>query len=71
VSPHEREAQLKELATLADAALGAGDDWKANELLRKRRLVEDGGRDPDDLLDEAMALIRLAAELAPTGRAAT
>ena len=55
----------------AEVALSAGDDWAANELLRERRLVEDGARDPDDLLDDAMALIRLAAELAPTDRAST
>jgi hypothetical protein len=69
VNRDEREARLKELAAQADAALCAGDDWMANELLRERRLVEDGGRDPEELLDEGMALVRLAADLAPSDSA--
>ena len=65
VNRDEREARLKELGERADAALLAGDDWTANVLLRERRLVEDGGRDPEELLAEGMALARLAADLAP------
>ena len=51
-----------------EAALAAGDDWKANDLLRQYRLVQDGGRDPEDLLAEGMALIRMAASLGEPGR---
>ena len=64
VTPEERQARAKELGEQAEIALAAGDDWAANELVRLRRLVLDGGRDADELLAEGMALNRIAAHLA-------
>lgn len=63
----ERRRRLRELGARAEAALEAGDDWEANELLRQRRLVDDGGRDPEELLTEGMSLVRMAASLADPG----
>jgi hypothetical protein len=60
----ERNQRLRELGAQAEAALDAGDDWGANELLRQYRLVDDGGRDPEALLAEGMSLTRMATALA-------
>jgi len=69
VSPAERRERLRDLSAQAEAALVAGDDWRANELLRQHRLVEDGGRDPETLLAEGLSLARMAASLADSDEA--
>ncbi len=63
-----RLAKLEALAGAAHAAQESGDDWAANELWRRHRLVRDGGRDPDELLAEGMELIRVARDLAAQNR---
>jgi hypothetical protein len=52
------------LAVAAHEAADRGDGWAANELWREYELVRDGGRDPDDLLAEGVALSRMAIDLA-------
>ena len=55
---------MKELAAQAVAAGQRGDGWDANEMWRRYGLVRDGGRDPDELLAEGVALSRFAMDLA-------
>lgn len=59
----ERQARIADLDRQAEAALASGDDWRANELLRERRLLADSLRDPEELLAEGIALARLAAQI--------
>ena len=60
----ERDTRLAELAADAHAADARGDGWTAGELWRRDELVRDGGRDPDELLAEGIALSQVALELA-------
>ena len=60
----DRAARLEELAVAARDAADRGDGWKANELWRAYELVRDGGRDPNELLAEGVALSRMAVDLA-------
>jgi hypothetical protein len=64
VTKNERNARLAELAADARAAEASGDGWTAGELWRCYELVRDGGRDPDELLTEGIALSQVALELA-------
>jgi len=64
VTKSERDARLAGLATDARAAEARGDGWTAGELWRRYELVRDGGRDPDELLAEGIALSQVALELA-------
>ncbi len=59
----DRAARLRDLAAAANAASERGAGWAANELWREYELVRDGGRDPDELLDEGVRLSRMAIEL--------
>ncbi len=61
------EERTRELKRLASAARDAGerrDGWRAGELWRRYELVRDGGRDPDELLSEGIALSQVAMDLA-------
>lgn len=64
MTPDERAQRLRELAAEAVAAGERGDGWAAGEAWRRYELVRDGGRDPDELLAEGLALSALALELA-------
>lgn len=59
----ERAERLAELAEEARAAEKRGEGWAAGEAWRRYELVRDGGRDPDELLDEGIALSRMAVDL--------
>jgi hypothetical protein len=52
----ERADRLAEAAEAAKAAEGNGDDAGAIREWRRYRLIEDAGRDPEDLLAEGIAL---------------
>lgn len=60
----ERAQELQRLAADARLAGERGDGWTAGELWRRYELVRDGGRDPDELLAEGVALSQMAIELA-------
>lgn len=64
----DRAARLDELAATANAASDRGDGWAANELWREYELVRNGGREPDELLAEGVALSRMALDLAAQAR---
>jgi hypothetical protein len=64
VTRAERDTRLADLAADARAAERRGDGWAAGEVWRQYELVRDGGRDPDELLAEGMALSQVALELA-------
>lgn len=65
-----RAVRLEELAAAARAASDRRDGWAANEIWREYELVQDGGREPDELLAEGVALSRMAIELAAHARPA-
>jgi hypothetical protein len=56
--------RLAAAAAEARRAEDAGDGWAANEAWRRHRLILDGGRDPQELLDEGVALSKMAIDLA-------
>lgn len=60
----QRVERLAELAAQARDADGRGDGWAAGEAWSAYELVRDGGRDPDELLAEGIALSRVALALA-------
>lgn len=60
----ERSERLALLAARARRADEAGRGWEAGELWREYELVRDGGREPEDLLAEGLALSRMAVDLA-------
>lgn len=64
MTAEDRERELDRLAGEVRAAEARGDGWQANELWRRYELVRDGGRDPDELLEEGIALSRVAIDLA-------
>jgi hypothetical protein len=64
VTEHERAERLTELAGAARAAEDRGEGWRASEVWRRYELVRDGGRDPDELLADGIALSVVALELA-------
>lgn len=64
MNERERVVRLGELAAFAVAAEARGDGWAAGETWRSYELVRDGGRDPDELLAEGIALCRVALDLA-------
>ena len=64
VTAPERGRELGRLAREAGEAESRRDGWAANELWRRYELVRDGGRDPDELLAEGIALSQIAIELA-------
>ena len=70
MTSEERQRQLQEIAATATAAERRGDGWAANEEWRRYELVRDGGRDPDELLADGLALSRMAIDARRGGRAA-
>jgi hypothetical protein len=64
VTEEQRSQELDRLASEAHRAEGGGNGWLAGEIWRRYELVRDGGRDPDDLLAEGIALSKAAIELA-------
>lgn len=56
--------RLDEAAQVARAAEASGEDAVADEAWRRYRLIRDTARDPDELLEEGVALSRSAIELA-------
>jgi hypothetical protein len=64
VTPEQRAQELERLAAEARAAEEAGAGWRTGEIWRRYELVRDGGRDPDELLVEGIALSRIAIDLA-------
>jgi hypothetical protein len=52
----EQARRLADAASAAKAAEARGDDASAIREWRRYRLIEDAGRDPDDLLAEGIAL---------------
>lgn len=67
-APAARAQRLAEAAADAQAAMSCGDGWALNEAWRRYRLIHDGGRDPQELLDEGMQLSRVALDLAHESR---
>ncbi len=60
----KRSERLAALAAEARVAESRGEGWAAGEAWRRYELVRDGGRDPDALLAEGIALSRVALDLA-------
>jgi hypothetical protein len=67
VTAEQRARELDRISAEVQTAEARGDGWLANELWRSYELVRDGGRDPDELLAEGVALSRMAMELAEQG----
>jgi hypothetical protein len=59
----DQAKRLAEAARAANAAEDGGDDVTAAREWRKYRLIEDAGRDPEELLAEGIALSVAAQEL--------
>ena len=59
-----RSDRLSAVGNRARLAEARGDDASAAEEWRRYRLIRDGGRDPDELLAEGIALSVQAAQLA-------
>ena len=60
----ERIRVLERLTSEARQAEASSEWWVAGDVWRRYELVRDGGRDPDELLAEGIALSRVAIELA-------
>ena len=56
-------APARDAATAAHAAQERGDPWAASEAWRRYVLIEDAQRDPQELLDEGVALSKVAIDL--------
>lgn len=69
VTAEQRRHELARLASDAQRAQARGEAWAAGEIWRRYELVRDGGRDPDELLAEGIALSRTAIDLERQGRA--
>ena len=61
--PIDQQRRLEEAAAAAHAAQDRGDVWAANDAWRRYILIEDATRDPQDLLDEGVALSKVAIDL--------
>ena len=59
----DQQRRLRDAAAEAHAAQERGDDLAANEAWRRYVLIEDGMRDPQELLDEGVALSKVAIDL--------
>jgi hypothetical protein len=59
----DQQRRLEQAAAAAHAALDRGDHRAANEAWRRYVLIEDALRDPQDLLDEGVALSKVAIDL--------
>ncbi len=61
--PIDQQRRLRDAATAAHAAQERGDPWAASEAWRRYVLIEDALRDPQELLDEGVALSKVAIDL--------
>jgi len=59
----DQQRRLKEAAAQAHSAQDQGDQAAANEAWRRYVLIEDALRDPQDVLDEGVALSKVAIDL--------
>ncbi|MGI8729092.1 MAG: hypothetical protein ACR2LK_03740 [Solirubrobacteraceae bacterium] len=57
------QRRLRQAAAEAHAAQDRGDVWGANDAWRRYVLIEDSLRDPQELLDEGVALSKVAIDL--------
>lgn len=64
VHDRDRSRRLRTESEAARAAESRDDPHAANEAWRRYRLIQDAGRDPDDLLREGIELSRVALRLA-------
>jgi hypothetical protein len=61
--PMDQQHRLERAAAEAHAAQDRGDAWAANDAWRRFVLIQDAMRDPQDLLDEGVALSKVAIDL--------
>ena len=59
----DQQRRMQQAAAQAHSAQDRGDHAAANEAWRRYVLIEDALRDPQDLLDEGVALSKVAIEL--------
>lgn len=59
----EQQHRLQQASAQAHAAQDRGDHAAANDAWRRYLLIEDALRDPQDLLDEGVALSKVAIDL--------
>ncbi len=59
----DQHARLDAAAAAAHAAERRGDPWGASDAWRRYVLIEDAMRDPQELLDEGVALSKVAIDL--------
>ena len=59
----DQQRRLQQAAASAHSAQERGDHAAANEAWRRYVLIEDALRDPQELLDEGIALSKLAIDL--------
>lgn len=59
----DQQRRLEEAASTAHAAQDHGDDAAANAAWRRYVLIADAMRDPQELLDEGVALSKIAIDL--------
>jgi hypothetical protein len=59
----EQQRRLREAAAQAHQAQERGDHAAANDAWRRYQLIEDSLRDPQSLLDEGVALSKVAIDL--------
>ena len=61
--PVDQHRRLEQAADAAHAAQARGDVHAANDAWRRYVLIEDALRDPQELLDEGVALSKVAIDL--------
>jgi hypothetical protein len=61
--PIDQQRRLEQAAAAAHAAGDRGDHHAANDAWRRYVLIEDALRDPQELLDEGVALSKVAIDL--------
>jgi hypothetical protein len=59
----DQRRRLQQAAAAAHSAQDRGDHWAANAAWRRYVLIEDTLRDPQELLDEGVALSKVAIDL--------
>lgn len=59
----DQQRRLDEAAATAHAAQDRGDHWAANDAWGRYALIKDALRDPQDLLDEGVALSKVSIDL--------
>lgn len=59
----DQQRRLEQAAACAHAALCGGDNAAHNDAWRRYLLIEDAMRDPQDRLDDGVALSRTAIDL--------